>query len=81
MNEKELVITLAEAEQETVDAINGIMQKHGLPCYLFEPIVDKLHRQLIEGKSTELSQARARAAQLHQSGQQNDSSAGKGEKA
>ena len=60
-NEKDLVIRMAEAEQEVVDAMNGIMQRHCLPCYLFESIVDKLHRQLIEGKARELLEARTRA--------------------
>lgn len=60
-NQKELVIILSEAENELVTATNTIMQKHGLPCYLFEPIMDKIHRQLIEGKANELLAARARA--------------------
>lgn len=59
--QKELVITLAEAEQELVEAVNGILQKHGLPCYLFEPILDKVHRQVAEAKANELLAARARA--------------------
>lgn len=62
-NEKELVIRVAEAEQETVAAVNSIMQKHGLPCFLFEPIVDKIHRQLIDGKTSELVAAKAREEQ------------------
>lgn len=61
-NSKELVITMSEAEQETVAAMNTIMQKHGLPCFLFEPIVDKIHRQLIDGKTSELEAAKARYA-------------------
>lgn len=60
-NQKELVIILSEAENELVTATNTIMQKYGLPCYLFEPIMDKVHRQLIEGKTNELLAARARA--------------------
>lgn len=79
-NEKELVITLAEAEQEAVDAMNSIMQKHGLPCYLFESIVDKLHRQLIEGKAGELAAARARAAVLPNKEQRDPDFVGEGEK-
>lgn len=59
-NEKDLVIRMAEAEADTVAALNTIMQKHGLPCYLYEPIVDKLHRQLIDGKTAELAQAKAK---------------------
>lgn len=62
-NDKELVIVLAEAEQEMVAAVNGIMQKHGLPCYLFEPIMDKIHRQLIDGKTAELAAAKTRCAE------------------
>lgn len=61
--EKELVISMAEAEQEAVDAMNAIMHRHGLPCFLFEPIVDRIHRQLIEGKTNELVAARARNAE------------------
>lgn len=59
---KELVIVLAEAEQEMVAAVNGIMQKNGLPCFLLEPIVDKIHKQLIDGKANELETARGRLA-------------------
>lgn len=60
-NEKELVIRMAEAEQETVAAVNSIMANHDLPCFLFEPILDKIHRQLIDGKTAELAQAQARS--------------------
>lgn len=58
---KELIIALHEAEAETVAAVNAIMHKHGLPCFLMEPIIDKLHRQLIDQKTAELAAARARA--------------------
>lgn len=61
-NEKELVIRMAEAEAATVAALNGIMQEHGLPCFLYEQILDKLHRQLIDGKVAELEAAQHRAA-------------------
>lgn len=60
--EKELVLVLAEAEQEVTQAINTIAQKHGLPCFLLEPIVDKVHRQFIDGKTSELEAARNRLA-------------------
>ena len=61
-NEKELVICLADAEQELRAAMNAIMQKNNLPCFLLEPIVDKLHRQLIDQKAVELAQAQQRQA-------------------
>ena len=62
-NGKELVICLAEAEQELRTAMNVIMQKNNLPCFLLEPIVDKLHRQLTDQKAAELTQARQRQAE------------------
>ena len=55
---KALVIALAEAEQEAAEAIQSIMNKHGLPCYLMENIVYKIHRQLTDGKASELAAAR-----------------------
>jgi hypothetical protein len=54
---KPLVIALAEAEKETTDAVNSIMQKHGLPCFLMESIIYKIHRQLEDGKAVELKDA------------------------
>ena len=56
--EKALVIALDEAEKEAVEAIQNIMDKHGLPCYLMENIVYKIHRQLTDGKANELAAAR-----------------------
>lgn len=58
--QKELVVALAEAEAKMVEAVNSIMQENGLPCFLMEPIIDKIHRQLIEGKTAELAEAKAR---------------------
>lgn len=55
---KELIIVLADAEMETVDAINAIMERNGLPCYLMEPIIDRIHRQLLDGKAKELAEAK-----------------------
>lgn len=54
---KELVIRMAEAEQETVAAINGIMAKHGLPGYIYEPILSKAHQKLIDLAGRELAEA------------------------
>lgn len=58
---KALVIVLSEAEQEMTEAVNAIMQKHGLPCYLMEPIAYKIHRQLCDGKVNELTSAKGSA--------------------
>lgn len=61
-SDRELVIAMAEAEKQTAAAVAGIMQEHGLPCFLMEPIVANVHRQLIDGKASELEAARAREA-------------------
>ena len=62
-SDRELIIAMAEAENQTAAAVAGIMQEHGLPCFLMETIVDKVHRQLIDGKTSELEAAKAREAQ------------------
>lgn len=63
-NKKELVVALADAEQAAVATINAIMQENGLPCYLMEPIVDKIHHQLLDGKRSELAEARNRESEV-----------------
>lgn len=59
-NSKELILRIAEAETETVNAMNRIMKTYNLPFFLFEPIIDKIHRQIIDGKASELMSAKAR---------------------
>jgi hypothetical protein len=66
--DRELVVVLAEAEQQTVAAINCIMQENGLPCFLMETIVAKIHRQLIDEKAAELSAAKSRENRKEQKG-------------
>ncbi len=56
---KPLVLEIEEAEKETVAAVNDIMARHDLPCFLFEPIIDKIHRQLSDGKKNEKNAASA----------------------
>ena len=55
---KELIIVLADAEMETVAAVNEIMERNGLPCYLMEPIIERIHWQLLDGKAKELAEAK-----------------------
>ena len=57
---KELVLALVDAEQAAVVAIKDIMQQYSLPCYLMEPIVDKIHRQILDGKTSEIVAAKTR---------------------
>ena len=56
---KPLVIVLAEAEQTLAGAVNAVIQQTQLPCYLIEPIIDKIHRQVLDGKTAELAAAKA----------------------
>jgi hypothetical protein len=56
--DKPLIIALAEAEKEVTEAVNLAMQKNGIPCYLMESIVYKIHRQLEDGKAAELKAAK-----------------------
>jgi hypothetical protein len=55
---KNLALVICDAEQELMAAAASIMQKHGLPCYLMELLVDKLHRRVIDGKAEEIAAAR-----------------------
>ena len=59
-SDRELVLAMAEAERQLAAAVTGIMQEHGLPCFLMECVMDKVHRQLIDGKASELEAAKAR---------------------
>ena len=55
---RNLALVLHEAEQEMTEAVTAIMQRHGLPCYLMEPMVDKLHRRISDGKTAEIAVAK-----------------------
>ena len=57
-NGKNLALVLCEAEQELTEAVTSIMQIHGLPCYLMELLLDKIHRRVIDGKAAEIDTAR-----------------------
>lgn len=59
-NNRELILRMAEAEQDLVDGVNAIIHKHSLPCFLVEPMIDRIHRQLVAGKENEWEQAKQR---------------------
>lgn len=61
-NDTELVIRMHQAEEDLVSAVNSIMANQCLPCFLMEPIFDKIHHRLIDGKSAELKQAQVQSA-------------------
>ena len=58
--ERELIIRVVEAENDLVSSVNQILQKYNLPFFLIEPVVEKIHQQILEGKAAELAAARAR---------------------
>lgn len=55
---KPLILAMDEAEKELINTVNRLMNENNLPCYLFEVIVDKIHRQLKEGAQGELLRAK-----------------------
>lgn len=54
---KPLILAMKDAENELVKTVNELMSKNNLPCYFFELIFDKIHRQLKDGAKNELAQA------------------------
>ena len=43
-----------------IKELNAVIRQHSLPCFLVEHMVDKIHRQLIDGKASELAEAQAK---------------------
>lgn len=58
MTQIELCLLANAAEQELNTAAQAIAQKYDLPCWLMEPMVDKLHRALVDGKAREIDMAK-----------------------
>ena len=63
MNQKSIILELDEAKQELVQCVNDIMARHGLNCYLIEPMFAELYAQIKASAQRELTQARAQAAE------------------
>lgn len=60
MEKKELILEMDEAKQELVQCVNDILDRHGLSCYLIEPMVADLYAQVKANAQNELAQAKAR---------------------
>ncbi len=58
MATKPLILEIEEATQEITSAVELASSKHGLPCYLLEPIVADILTRLQNGKRTELENAK-----------------------
>lgn len=61
MNEqqKPLIIEIEEAKIELAQCVNDILQRHGLNCYLIEPVFADMYSQIKISARNELAQAKA----------------------
>ena len=59
MEQKNIILEMEEAKQELVQCVNDVLQKHGLNCYLIEPMFAELYAQVKTSAQRELEQARA----------------------
>ena len=66
MTNKPLILRLKEADEEVAAALMEIGNRHELPYFLFEPIIDKVHKQIIAGVNKEYEQALAQQALAEQ---------------
>lgn len=63
MEQKNIILEMDEAKQELVQCVNDVLQKHGLNCYLIEPMFAELYAQVKASARNELEQARAAMAE------------------
>lgn len=59
MENKPIILEIEESKQELIQCVNDIIYRHGLNCYLLEPIFAELYKQVKSGAQNELAQARA----------------------
>ena len=62
---KPLILAMQEAESGIVNNVNAALQA-GIPCYLLEMILDKVHRQVKDGAAREMSYAIAQQTEAEQ---------------
>ena len=59
MEQKPIILEIDEAKHELIQCVNEIMRKHGLNCYLMEPVFAELYSEMKTGAQRELAQAKA----------------------
>jgi hypothetical protein len=59
MEQKSIILEMDEAKHELIQSVNDIMHKHGLNCYLMEPMFAELYAEVKAGAQRELAQAKA----------------------
>jgi hypothetical protein len=62
MEQKPIILEMDEAKRELIQCVNDILQRHGLNCYLIEPMFAELYTQIKASAQNELAQARAAMA-------------------
>ena len=62
MEQKPIILELDEAKRELIQSVNDIMRRHGLNCYLMEPMFAELYASVKATAQNELAQARAQEA-------------------
>ena len=63
MNNNPLIIRLKEAERQIISYVNTVMSEQSLPCYLVEPIIEKVYRQTVEAARNEYENAKLNLAE------------------
>ena len=58
MSDAPLIIRLREAEQQIISCVNAVIREQNLPCYLVEPIIEKVYRQTVEAAHNEYENAK-----------------------
>ena len=61
--DKPLVIRIKEAERQIISCVNAVMREQSLPCYLVEPIIEKVYRQTVEAARGEYENAKLNLAE------------------
>lgn len=56
---KPYILEIEEAKAEMTAAVNKILGKHELPCYLFEGIIEEIHNRVTIAAKKELELARS----------------------
>lgn len=74
--DKPLVITLKEIKECFTDCTNAALRE--LPCYLIEPIIADLHRQISAGAAKEYESAKKKIAEEKAKEGQVEDDAGRG---
>lgn len=58
MKQKSIILEMDEAKQELIQCVNDILKKHGLNCYLMEPVFADLYAEVKATAQRELAQAK-----------------------